>query len=601
MRLEKSKLSLARYTILVLGLSLIGMSFTDGHVGLDGASRLHVAKSMWFDGSFKSTWFDFGNILTTYLMFPVAKLFESLSLTTQGIDLETVLIHSSFFIATTTAAMFYFATIYGILKNRPIMRLLLCFILNPSLFGLRYALIETNLCTYYSLLFVLAHARIVNNRRVWYQNAAILFITFLAIAAKAAVAVPLMFLGVAFIWGKDWKASASMFVGAMGGVGCFFWWNYTLHGDPFHYMHGQSGFDAPLFESLYALLVSPGMGLIFFAPLSLFGFIKLWKLCEQRKDLAFWIPLMSFTVVHIILFSKWWSYNGGLAFGPRFQLPILAILVCFGMLWVSELPALKRFSMWSFFVILSSYIHGNGILFPAHFQFNKWNRIITDKKIHLPLKEGPSAISFEDRVSLFDPFYADLTGNFSEFFSRMDMWNISFLDVAPKRLITRIHVKPDQALNSLQMISQSYNPFPWGVNRIEIRQDKRKIGFKLGKTGVENPEAATDGNPHTFAKIMKTEYGSRFQIDLDETLSDPFVIDLDHDIFTQDQPFKLILQKTGGGYFDGFPWDHSYIPFEKQYIPVFPVVGVIWEKMTLLLLGVFMILLAFTKLNIHEA
>lgn len=91
------------------------------------------------------------------------------------------------------------------------------------------------------------------------------------------------------------------------------------------------GFGLPTLESIYGLLLSPYMGLIFFFPPVLFWFVKWWK---ERKIELLKHPVFTSFLALFILISCYFIWWGGYSWGPRYLIPAACILAFFSpQLW----------------------------------------------------------------------------------------------------------------------------------------------------------------------------------------------------------------------------------------------------------------------------
>jgi len=103
-------------------------------------------------------------------------------------------------------------------------------------------------------------------------------------------------------------------------------YNYLRFGNPLvtGYLP-QESFRTPLLTGLVGLLISPGRGLFLYCPLflallpSLPTFLR-----RHRLEGLFYLSL---TTIYILLYSKWFMWHGGFAWGPRFLVPIIPFLV----------------------------------------------------------------------------------------------------------------------------------------------------------------------------------------------------------------------------------------------------------------------------------
>jgi hypothetical protein len=100
--------------------------------------------------------------------------------------------------------------------------------------------------------------------------------------------------------------------------------NWVTFGGPFQTGYGNelgTLLRTPLYVGVYGLLLSPGKGILWYAPplfLALAGFARFWRRNPPEAVLA---ALLSLSLVSFFgLFHLWW---GGGAWGPRFLVPLL--------------------------------------------------------------------------------------------------------------------------------------------------------------------------------------------------------------------------------------------------------------------------------------
>lgn len=80
-------------------------------------------------------------------------------------------------------------------------------------------------------------------------------------------------------------------------------------------------------NGLHTLLIAADKGLFVFAPIMIIGFITM--LIVLVKPRLEYIILSSVVFTHLILYSSWGDPWGGWAYGPRYMIPIAAVLAIF--------------------------------------------------------------------------------------------------------------------------------------------------------------------------------------------------------------------------------------------------------------------------------
>lgn len=105
--------------------------------------------------------------------------------------------------------------------------------------------------------------------------------------------------------------------------GFLLWYNRVRFGDPFatgyHFATGE-GFTTPFWQGLWGLLLSPYRGVFWHTPLFLaapVGFVSF-----LRRHRAEALVIAALSIVCLSLYSTWWMWWGGFAWGPRFLTPL---------------------------------------------------------------------------------------------------------------------------------------------------------------------------------------------------------------------------------------------------------------------------------------
>jgi hypothetical protein len=113
-------------------------------------------------------------------------------------------------------------------------------------------------------------------------------------------------------------------VPAAAGAAVTAWVNWLRWGSPldFGYHNPAETFSTPALTGLYGLLASPGKGLFVYAPLLLLAAVfapRLW-----RRGPAEVLLLLGVTACYLGVYCRWYDWPGGLAWGPRFLVPLVA-------------------------------------------------------------------------------------------------------------------------------------------------------------------------------------------------------------------------------------------------------------------------------------
>jgi len=131
------------------------------------------------------------------------------------------------------------------------------------------------------------------------------------------------------------RAQRFLLLGAIGTVflGTTLFLNYLHFHDLFQFGYAAwakggkiiTDFRTPLHLGLYGFLLSPGKSLLVFAPpllLALAGLPLLWR---QRRPIA--VACGGCGLVYILIVARHTQWEGGYAWGPRYMLPVLPLLL----------------------------------------------------------------------------------------------------------------------------------------------------------------------------------------------------------------------------------------------------------------------------------
>ncbi|KAB2960950.1 MAG: hypothetical protein F9K18_10925, partial [Thermoanaerobaculia bacterium] len=116
-----------------------------------------------------------------------------------------------------------------------------------------------------------------------------------------------------------WSLCFFVFLAAAAG------YNAVRFGSPFETGYGEEAtrFTTPLGLGLAGLLVSPGKGLIWYAPPLLLALFGLRALGRRRPEVV--ALLLAMSVGPLLLSSAYYQWHGGGAWGPRLLVPLLPL------------------------------------------------------------------------------------------------------------------------------------------------------------------------------------------------------------------------------------------------------------------------------------
>ncbi|MCS7287064.1 MAG: hypothetical protein NZ653_08025 [Anaerolineae bacterium] len=103
-------------------------------------------------------------------------------------------------------------------------------------------------------------------------------------------------------------------------------WNWLRYEDFFDTGYlPQESFSAVWWQGILGLTLSPGKGLVWYAPLLLLLPLVVLQFHRRHREISFLIATLS--VGSILLFGKWFMWHSGDCWGPRFLIPLLPLLM----------------------------------------------------------------------------------------------------------------------------------------------------------------------------------------------------------------------------------------------------------------------------------
>jgi hypothetical protein len=137
-------------------------------------------------------------------------------------------------------------------------------------------------------------------------------------------------------------------------------------------------FTTRLWTGLYGLLLGPNKGLLFYAPVTLLLPLGLRRLfAERRPEFVF---VSSLAAGFLVPVATWWSWEGGVSWGPRLLYPVLPFLVL-----ASVYPAARW--RWAKILCVAALLLGaaanlTGVLF----YFGSWGTVIGANRDRVPVE-----------------------------------------------------------------------------------------------------------------------------------------------------------------------------------------------------------------------
>jgi hypothetical protein len=107
------------------------------------------------------------------------------------------------------------------------------------------------------------------------------------------------------------------------------WFNWLRFGSPtlsgYHTGYDQGGFSTPLGIGVWVNLFSAERSIFLYAPPLLLAIFAIPAFFRRHRSLARFAS--SLTIIYLVGYGKWWSYDGGWCIGPRFLLPVVPLLM----------------------------------------------------------------------------------------------------------------------------------------------------------------------------------------------------------------------------------------------------------------------------------
>ena len=134
-------------------------------------------------------------------------------------------------------------------------------------------------------------------------------------------------------------------------------------------LSGVEAFNVPAWVGIYGLLFSPYRGIVWYAPMVVLALVGGRACYRQQRGLT--LTISGLTLATLGVFASWWSWYGGVVWGPRFLIPLLPlamIVLAYG------LSSRRRWQVAVLFMMIAVAVNGLGLLYhPTIFNNNVLN------------------------------------------------------------------------------------------------------------------------------------------------------------------------------------------------------------------------------------
>jgi hypothetical protein len=156
---------------------------------------------------------------------------------------------------------------------------------------------------------------------------------------SVALVVPWLVIG-ALLADRRWVPTALRVVGgALPFLVLWTWYNDDRYGAPWRVGYNSVvKLDHPFFTGLYGLLLSPGRGLLWYAPVIVVALVALPS--AWRRDRVLVSVAGALLLSRVLFYAGYWGWYGGGNFGPRYLLPAVPVIA------VGLMEAIPRLGAW---------------------------------------------------------------------------------------------------------------------------------------------------------------------------------------------------------------------------------------------------------------
>ncbi|HLV36348.1 MAG TPA: hypothetical protein VKY59_14575, partial [Spirillospora sp.] len=118
----------------------------------------------------------------------------------------------------------------------------------------------------------------------------------------------------------------------------------------YHFAEGE-GFTSPFWIGIIGLILSPYRGFFWYNPVMLLAVPG--ALLFRRRNLPLLSIILALTAAQIITYASWWSWHGGVVWGPRFLIPITPLLALLLLPVIDRVP--QQHLLAAIFILLGGF------------------------------------------------------------------------------------------------------------------------------------------------------------------------------------------------------------------------------------------------------
>lgn len=115
----------------------------------------------------------------------------------------------------------------------------------------------------------------------------------------------------------------------------------SLFESGYNFAEGE-GFTVPFGEGLFGLLLSPYRGIVWYNPVLLLSIPG--ALLLRRKNASILAIILALVIAQLLAYASWWSWHGGIVWGPRFLIPVTPLLALLLLPVIERLPNHRLFT-----------------------------------------------------------------------------------------------------------------------------------------------------------------------------------------------------------------------------------------------------------------